>query len=57
MSGNKLNSSPEIKLSGKLFKWTVNIFFNDLRQQTTELKFFFDFFLIIKWLLPNDVEP
>ena len=39
MRGNKMSSSKEIKVNGKLFKWTVNAFLNGVRQQTTESNF------------------
>ena len=57
MSGNKLSSSQEIKVSGKLFKWEVNLFLNGLRQQVTNKNFLRSVFLIIQWLLPNGVKP
>ena len=57
MSGNKMSNSQEIKVSTKLFKWAVNIFLNDIRQQTTWSNFFINIFLIIKWLLPIEVKP
>ena len=57
MSANKLSCSHEIKVSGNLIKWAVNIFLNDVWKQTTESNFLIDFFLNIRWLEPNEAKP
>jgi len=54
MVGNKLSCSQKIKVSGKLFRWEANIFYNDIK---TLVWNFLTFFLIIACLTPNNIKP